>query len=313
MPSVAARSCTAADGSTNPAHSASLPEDAGLQRVMAHYGLGPAAIIGHGGEAWVLALGEDAVLRVLHEDGDRDDVVRSHALVAELRRGHHDVALPELLEIREHAGRICALERRLPGHSLLDALEGAEQSGRPPLIEAYLSAVATMGDLPLDPGRPFGDLLARPAITAPTWQGFLEARAAHGIARSGLSVPWIDPRALADALPEPEAASFVHLDAFAGNVLTDGRTITAFLDFSATCAVGDRRLDPVSAVVYLGAPEITPAATDLDLDVAHGWLRAHGLAELVEPARRWLAAYWAQAIDDEKLLAWCRRTLEGER
>jgi hypothetical protein len=92
-------------------------------------------------------------------------------------------------------------------------------------------------------------------------------------------------------------------------MLTDVTNITAVLDIGPTSVVGDRRLDPVAAVVYLASPEITPVATPADLDVAMSWLRSAGLHDWFEPAQRWLAAFWSFAVDDPRVLAWCRRVL----
>ncbi len=138
---------------------------------------------------------------------------------------------------------------------------------------------------------------------------YLERRAATNLARSIRELRSIDPIAVADGLPNTTAPAFVHLDAFAGNMLTDGARITAVLDVGSTSIAGDRRLDPLAAAVYLASPQITPTATAADLDVAVSWLRAADLLDWFEPARRWLAAYWSAAIDHPQLLEWCRDVL----
>ena len=86
-------------------------------------------------------------------------------------------------------------------------------------------------------------------------------RAATNLAGSLPEFRSIDAQALADALPEPDASSFVHLDAYVGNVLTDGLRITAVIDIGVSSVAGDRRLDPLAAVVDLLSPQITPMAT----------------------------------------------------
>ena len=53
------------------------------------------------------------------------------------------------------------------------------------------------------------------------------------------------------------AKSFVHLDAFAGNMPAEGSVVSAVIDFGVTAEGGDARLDPLTALVYLSAPEIT--------------------------------------------------------
>ena len=72
---------------------------------------------------------------------------------------------------------------------------------------------------------------------------------------------------------------------------------------------GDRRLDPLAAVVDLRSPQITPMATTADVDVAMSWLRSAGLADCLEPAGRWFAAFWTFAVVDANVTSWCREML----
>jgi len=280
--------------------------------VLDAFGLVPGDLLGAGGEAHVYALGADRVLRVLHPGGRAEDLRRRRDLVDQLRRSAPAFALPELLEVGEVDGRAYAVERRLPGTSVLDALRRAPGGERPRLVESALEVVAALGDLALGgfaPGPGYGDLLRPDAIGTGTWRAYLAARAAASLARSTPDLRGLDADALADALPEAEAPCFVHLDAYAGNMLAAGARVTAVLDVGATCVAGDRRLDPVSFAVYLAAPEITRSARREDVDVAGRWLRAAGLGDLLDPAQRWLAAYWSAAVDDAAVLAWCRRVL----
>lgn len=111
-------------------------------------------------------------------------------------------------------------------------------------------------------------------------------------------------------MPEPVARAFVHLDAFAGNMLAIGTSITAVIDIGGKSAVvGDAKLNPVATSVYLSSPLISPTATSRDADVAASWLRSAGLADYVEPAHRWLAAFWSHAMDELRLHEWCRSVL----
>lgn len=283
--------------------------DPALAAVLRSFGVGPDDVLGWGGEAVVVALDADRILRVLHGGGGRESLERRHELVEELRAGAADYALPELLEITEVAGRTCAIERRIPGTSVLRALDHVSGPKRDRLIEAHLQAAADLGALPLAARGWYGDLLAERPVRTDTWTGFLVRRAAQSLAAAPADFAGIDPEALADALPATDAQAFVHLDAFAGNMMTTGTAITAVIDIGPTSAVGDRHLDAVAAVVYLGAPQITASATKRDLDVAASWLRAHDLHDRLDPTRRWLAAYWAWAVDDAKLQAWCRTVL----
>ena len=72
--------------------------------------------------------------------------------------------------------------------------------------------------------------------------------------------------------------------------------------------MGDRRMDVIGAVAYLD-PLISPTASDADRSVAEEWLTEHGLADVYEPMRRWIAAFWSAAVDDARLQEWCRSVL----
>jgi aminoglycoside phosphotransferase len=286
-----------------------FPDDAGLIAVLRGFGVAADAVLGHGGEAWVYALDHDRVLRVLHPGGRAQAVLRRQRLVDELALGRSSFALPSVLDVGELHGRVFTVEQRLPGRSVMDELRSCDGPARARLIEAHLDAAAAIGDLHLFPRDGFGELIADDGITTATWRAYLEQRAAANLARSVSELRSIDPVAVADGLPNTTMAAFVHLDAFAGNMLTDGARITAVLDVGSTSIAGDRRLDPLAAAVYLTSRQITPTATAADVDVVTSWLRTADLFDWFDPARRWLAAYWSAAIDDPQLLEWCRDVL----
>jgi len=284
-------------------------DDPGRHRVVEAFGATDAALVGRGSEAHVYALDGDRVLRVLDVGGHAHELRRRQELIARLVQARPSFALPEIYAVGEIDGRAYSVERRLPGRSLLDELASTDPAARAALIEAHLTAAAALGDLALDHADGYGDLLADSPIVAPAWHDYLEQRAACNLSRSTPEFWSVDAAALADDLPAARSPAFVHLDAFAGNMLTDGRRITAVIDIGITCVAGDRRLDPVASAIYLASPDITPTAVARDIGVARSWLRSAGLDDLVEPARRWLAALWSFAVDDPATLRWCRDIL----
>jgi hypothetical protein len=286
-----------------------FPDDDGLMSVLSALGVSPQDHLGHGGEAWVYALDDDHVVRVLHEGQNGETIARRQTLIDELRSAHAPFGLPEVLSIGERDGRWFAVERRLPGIPVMAGLDQLEGSERDLLVERHLEAAAVLGSLPLEPRGWFGELITEHPVRSPTWRGFLCDRAAASLRRSTFRVPGLDPARLAGELPDTTDPAFVHLDAFAGNMLAVGATITAVLDVGPTALSGDARLDPVAAAAYLSAPQITPVATRRDVDVAMSWLRSAGLAEWFVPATRWLAAFWSFAVDDHRLHEWCRAVL----
>lgn len=284
------------------------PADPGLQRVLRHLDVDPSSLLGHGGEARVYAIDDHRVLRVLHEPQTCDDVDRRRALVDELARATVPFALPQVLDCGSLGGRSYAIERRLPGRAVADELDRLDRRTRSRLIESHLDAANTIGDLHLDDRDWFGDLLGPAPVRVAGWRSYLCAKAEHSLERApGFEA--IDPGELAADLPEVTDGAFVHLDAFAGNMLSTGSTITAVIDIGTSGIRGDRRLDPLSAAVYLGANPITPSADEHDRRVARDWLRNADLIDHLEPARRWLAAFWAWATDDRALHQWCRSVL----
>ncbi len=161
-----------------------FPSDPGLVAVALRFGVAPNALLGHGGEAWVYALDDDRVLRILRDGGRKADVLRRMALVEELALSQPVYRLPEVLDVGEIEGRTYAIERRLPGRSVLEELGRIEGAPRERLIEAYLDTSASLGDLHLPAHAGFGDLIADDSIVAPTWRAYLEERAARNLARS---------------------------------------------------------------------------------------------------------------------------------
>jgi len=285
--------------------------DAGLAAVLDAFDVGAGDLLGRGGEARVYALDAARVLRVAHPGGRADELVARAALLERLRRGNPPFALPTVLEVGELSGRVFAVERRLPGKPLTEVLAIVDAAARPALVEAYLEAASALGDLPLGGPPSYGELLPFDAIESDTWAGYLERRAAANLAGSSAELRRVDAAAVARTLPEAAAPAFVHLDAFAGNMLTDGAAVTAVLDIGTCAVAGDRRFNVLAAACYLEAPEITPTATAADAALARRWLDARGLGALLGPTRRWLAAYWSAAVDDAALLRWCRRVLLG--
>jgi aminoglycoside phosphotransferase (APT) family kinase protein len=270
-----------------------FPDDERLRVVLSALRVSPEDLLGHGGEAWVYALGDRHVVRLLHEGQDGVTIRLRQALVEELRSGGAPFDLPEVVDVGEVDGRWFAIERRLMGVRLMDQLAALEGHERDLLVERHLDAAALLGTLHLSPRGWYGELVAGDPVRSATWLGYLRERAAVSLRQSTPSLHAINPTELADALPDATIPAFVHLDAFAGNMLATRTAVTAVLDIGPTSVSGDSRLDPLAAAVYLSAPQITPVATSRDLDVAMSWLRSAGLVEWFAPAKCWLAAFWS--------------------
>lgn len=287
----------------------SPPAAESLHLVLEAFGLDRGRLLGAGGEAEVYELDARRVLRVLHGRVDPVTVERRRALLDELRSGGAPFDLPEILDADELAGRSYTIERRLRGRPVSELLATADGVDRVRLIEHHLEAAAALGGLSWTPRGWFGDLLADAPIRSDSWREYLSRRAAASLASAPPEFASVDAAALSLALPPAEQDAFVHLDAFAGNMLAVGTDVTAVIDIGPACVAGDRRLDPLASAVYLLARETTPAGRAEDADVVGGWLRSAGLADHYSAARRWLAAYWSFATDDVPLQRWCRGVL----
>jgi aminoglycoside phosphotransferase (APT) family kinase protein len=284
------------------------------ETVLSALGIGPNALLGQGGEAWVYGLDGERVARIYRPGTSRQSVAGRTALLQEMAATQNRVsfAIPTVLDTLEIEPYWVTIERRLAGRPLIDLLANATGPIRERLITAYLDAAAAIHRLGVD--RPwFGELSGGPnPLRTTTFRQYLAQRAAHSLTEAGGDFAHVSATALANALPEPDAPALVHLDAFPGNMLAhDEGEITAVLDFGVVAIMGDARLDPLAAAVYLG-PAITPTATVRDRHLAQVWLADHDLAHLYQPARRWLAAFWAFAHDDPPLFEWCRAVLRAK-
>ncbi|HUW02525.1 MAG TPA: hypothetical protein VMW08_09265 [Acidimicrobiales bacterium] len=285
----------------------------GVTEVLAEVGADADGFLGFGGEAWVWAIDADRVVRVvrsLEPDAGRT-VLRRYDLVAELARDGWRFPLPEAIESGEVAGRPFVIERRLPGRPMREVLGTLGRRDRDRLIADHLDATEIIGDLHLEARGYWGDLIADHPLRTDTWSEYLVGVAIRNLSVAPPEFADVDGTAIAEELPSCAMPSYVHLDAFAGNMLAEGPSISAVIDFGPMSIVGDRRLDVLAAAAYLRSDQITPEADEGDGLVAMAWLGDRDLVDFYEPARRWLAAYWSWASDDTKLNAWCREVLLG--
>lgn len=280
-----------------------------LAGIIASFGINADAWLGQGGESTVFALDQDRILRVNHNGNNQAHVNCRSALLSELAHtaGQVSFAIPHILEAIDIEGHVVTIERRLPGRPMMQLLAELKGEARAVLVRSYLKTAVQIADLAIH--RPwYGDLCHELAVQAPTFRAYLEQRARHSLQAAGYEFSAVDAAQLAAALPEPDGPALVHLDAFPGNMLAEGETITAVLDFGVTSIIGDGRFNPLVAAIYLDPP-ITPPANDRDRAVAQEWLADNDLAILFEPARNWIAAYWSFAQDDIMLYRWCRSIL----
>ncbi len=285
-----------------------------MQKVLEQLGTSGEQLLGEGGEAQVYALDASNVLR-LHQPGTSvNDALSRKALLDEIGKGasHLWFNTPEVLEVGTLLGHTYSIERRIVGESLTDALRTAGETSRGRLVSRYMDAAWAIGEIAVV--RPtLGEVSAVDAVRRDSFSGYLAERARRSL--SGTALAHIDAEALATELGEAvDPPALVHLDFFAGNVMTDGDEITGVIDFGYSTIIGDRRLNPVAAAVHLASPRITPVATTADRATAMSWIVEHGLEGYYSAGERWMAAYWMFASDDDPvILPWSRSVLDPDR
>ena len=273
-----------------------------------------ADLLGEGGEAQVYALDDARVVRIYGEGGTLADEAARTDLLAEIRDAaqHLPFETPQVLEVGEKFGRIYAIEKRLPGTSLLQALKNSSGSVRTGLITQYMDAAWQLGTLNIESTQ-YGEINHKNGLKTTTLQAYLAGRARHNLTIADHTDIDIDTDALAASMGEPpDGPAFVHLDYFAGNVMADGDRISAVIDFGYSSIIGDRRMNAVAAAVHLMSPRITPTVIEDDRNTAMAWLRERDLLGYYEHGEPWMACYWAfvPEADDPAAYHWCRSILE---
>lgn len=270
--------------------------------------------LGEGGEAEVFAIDERRVLRRFWRD--HPSVPRRLALVGEISAGAGalDVAVPQVLDHGiDEEGRPWFEEVRLPGRSMTAALADVSGRGRSALFESYMETALSLRKVEIE--RPwFGELIAEEPLRRTSWSTYLldalerqlAAADPASLARiDGLHAVLDDIRLATTRVGEPES-SIVHFDYFPGNVMCDGRRITAVIDWSVLSIVGDPDLDVALADAYLG---VVATVTAVDRAQTRSWLQAYGPSDGVHLYGRWGAAWWLPVEDDQALRRWVVGTL----
>lgn len=275
-------------------------------KILERLGLAGATCLGRGGEATVYAVDADTVVRVPHTPLPPGFAAERAAFLREIESGASSVgfAVPSVLRVERVLDREVTYERRHAGVDVDRALAATDDPiVRRSIVRNLLEATAAIGDIHIR--RPHvGELLGLEPLRASTISAFLVRRLQRSLDRAGGQFAAIDAVEIVESLSIGEQPSLVHFDAFSGNVLVDGTTVTAVIDFGPSAALADRRLDPLLCAVYLDNA-MTKHATDADRAVAQMWLDEHGLARWFEPARRFAAAFWSFAHEDIDLFEWC--------
>ena len=279
------------------------------EQVLSHLRWASAPLIGEGGEARVFDIADDHVLRLVRPGGQISAQRTRAELLQKISTAHTAAGFrtPRVIDICEVGGRVAVVEERLTGITLTEALKATQGRSRDRLVCSYLDAAASIGDIEID--MPFwGDILAPPGIRSTTYRAYLvdKLRSVKPVSGPLAELVMVEPV----MMPDCSKPSLVHFDIFPDNVLVEGESVSAIVDFGASSRMADRRLDVWSAVAYLDQ-ELSPSASENDRDLALEWLKSEGLDRDYLSAKRWIASCWCFAHDDPAVRSWCQRVLSA--
>lgn len=288
----------------------------GSSAILARHAIGPGDLLGRGHEAEVYRLGPDRVLKVFGAHVNPLTVESRRAFCAGLDASRVGFAVPQILEASRERGTHYAIERRIPGSSLSEALPLLVGVARRDALLAYAEASTRVAEIGVPPGR-FGEIVAVPPLLADSWADFVVARAeaelrrnadrlAAAVERPGRALARLEAWLAHRPAAEPR---LVHGDYYPPNVMVDAGRVTAVIDFGALALRGDPRLDPACALLFLtGLDGITPE--DRAAVALH--LRGRGLCD-DEDLRLYALFYAFRFLDTsrEGLFRWCVRTIQA--
>lgn len=272
-------------------------------RILEQFHLGPADLIGEGGESRVYAIDEGHILRLPR--APRKDASYTKHLQGFLASiaGHLPFDTPEIIEIGPR--NAYTVERRLHGRPFSEMLKTAGDDARDKAFRNYVAAIDAFGTIHFD-DLPYGHLLAPDAVTGDDWRQFAARSLSRFRANNRLTIAKEvgDPYKLYDQaarmiveLPDMPPRTLVHGDYFPGNVLLGpDLSIAAVLDFGVYTCIGDRLLD--LAVSYLTLELIEECTADDARYVRELILDRHGPE--IAPALRFYRAYLAFSMADPR-------------
>ena len=294
----------------------SSPADAHMcatdKDVLAYLGYPRATLLGAGGEAQVYALNDAHIVRILHAGALPSDAEHRASVLAEIKTGarHLRFQIPSVDSVQAWNGRVFSIEPRLSGQPVSQLLKTMSGIDRSNLLIDYLNVARQIRSISLNRSG-YGPLRHELSLSTTSWKEFLRARLEWSLVRCPTDLRSAVAATLGVGLPEPAHPALLHIDYFPANVLAEGSTVKAVLDFGPSTIMGDARMEAWSAVAYLDS-EMSPDATEADRDVAMAWLADQDLMENYPDAKRWLAGYWSFAADDPALMRWCRRILASD-
>lgn len=225
----------------------------------------------------VYGFGADRILRLPRSGRFALGELRKQKELLEAIDGRLPFGTPRIEAVGDNGEYV--IERRLAGRPMPEVVRGLAGEERAVAFRNYLAAIEPLGAITF-PDRPYGQLIAEPALTASDWHDYLRQSLAGFAARNGTTIAaeFADVAALVDkafrlldGIAGHPPKALVHGDYFPGNVLLDeSLRVSAVIDFSAFTLVGDPILDATCATVFLEMNEaFTEADSVLVRELAH--------------------------------------------
>ena len=238
------------------------------QKLLKLYGLdADIKPIGEGYEALVFALDTERVLKIYKRQGPKlaSWLQQLQSFYAALDTSKVQFAVPQIYNIATHEGVACSIDKRLAGTELDKVMNSLHIDAKRTALLEYVEAAKMICSLS-PPYAYFGEVLAENPIRDATWSGFLSVRI-HASYEWGKMTIGRDVPGIEDVLDymdmqsarfhEVKSARLVHGDYFVKNVLMDGTSVSAVLDFNTMTLAGDPFMDVASAVIFLSDSPVT--------------------------------------------------------
>ncbi|KXK26241.1 MAG: Phosphotransferase enzyme family protein [candidate division WS6 bacterium OLB20] len=293
------------------------------KRLLEHFGIEDADLIGAGKESSAYRLKDNRVLKVYGNDASEERVDAEAAFYSVLAAADLPFEVPQVLESGRLEDTLYTIEKFLPGKTFEQLLTDDELLLETAVHE-LIKAPAHLGRIDLETGD-YGHLFPEYApvpFQAHDWRGFLAGVVKGTVERfsdrfGSVFANTADLTAsFTEKLSDLQQAekSFVHGDFWYPNVLfaQDG-SISAVLDLNMELTLrGDWLVDAVSAAVFLRS-----GAEDLQFDLTRLSSRAFSAA-YPDKARQFevYSLYYAFIFfpyreEDGYLHEWCREQLQA--
>jgi putative membrane protein len=290
-----------------------------IDEILTRFGISQQQFLGQGIESRVYAVDSKQILRIYKRANKYIQEARAE-LYNLLSQHQLPFDIPTIYLAEEFDGIAYTLEKRFTGQDFSKLLLRLEGNNRKRALESYLLAASAFSQIQLS-DKPYGELLSKAHITAPTWPAYLQARISQEITKSktiSADVPHF-PTVLSkvcnriNTLDPTPKKSLVHGDFYPANVFVDdSMRVTAVGDFSGLTAVGDFRMDLAGAIYF---PGIFNYFTDTDehyLEELARTLYDDEIGIILTTYKLYYSALFSNGKDyDPPAYAWSVRNLVG--